>query len=139
MGRPDGMSGILAEVADLAGVAAALALAERYGGDKVHVPARPRPDSPLARCIGADTASALGERYGGENIAVPLGPVNRTRRVEVMLCDGARPVEIIRKLRVSRRTVERAAARLAAGTAPGRGSAPETAQDGRQMTIDDFL
>ena len=139
MTRPDGLTGILAEVADLAAVAAAVALAEWRGGDKVHIPAHPRPDSPLAQRVGAKAAVVLGERYGGENLHVPLGPVNRTRRVEIMLCDGARPAEIVRKLRVSRRTVERAAARLAAGQAPGGRSEHRAGGDDRQMTLDDFL
>jgi len=121
--------GILREVVDLAGAEAALALAERYGGDKVSIPANPTADSPLARCVGLAGARVLAERYHTEAVWVPLGPQNRTRRLEALVAAGWSDRAIIRKLRVARRTVERARGRVESGTAGGR------AGDDRQLSI----
>lgn len=73
---------ILQEVADLAGLGAALQLASARGGRRLYVPQQPT-DQFIAD-IGAKAARALSELYPNEIINVPLGPegvLKRARRI----------------------------------------------------------
>jgi hypothetical protein len=129
--------GLLGEVYDVAGAEAAMALAEKYGGLKVSVPAAPTADSPLAQCVGLETARWLGEHYGAESLRVPLGPRDRTRQIEALVADGWTTADIVRRLGVADRTVARARDRLAKGRRPL--TAPKRRVDARQLSILDFI
>ncbi len=61
----------LCEIKDIAGPAAALSLAERYGGASVYVPVKSRPEHPLSKLLGLKAADAISRVYGGDRLEVP--------------------------------------------------------------------
>ncbi|MDH3594863.1 MAG: hypothetical protein OEM93_08450 [Rhodospirillales bacterium] len=61
----------LAEVAELASIGVALALARDFGGIRLYVPKQPGPGGKLARSVGLEAARALARAYGGEQLDVP--------------------------------------------------------------------
>lgn len=67
----DDLPGLLALVAEGMGVAAALALVTRLGGQRIYVEKSPREGHRLARLLGMDLARFLSRHYGGEFIDVP--------------------------------------------------------------------
>ncbi|GJD93387.1 hypothetical protein [Methylobacterium iners] len=64
---------VLRDIADVAGVAAALKLAQAKGGTRIYVPRKISEGHWLAELLGMEAASAVRKLYAGENIAVPLG------------------------------------------------------------------
>ena len=87
---------VLAEIADIAGLDAAMALAEARGGQRVFIPASAGPDHWLVRTVGETAASLICEHYrggtNGETIDVPAGPASsyrkQARKIRQMI-DGA--------------------------------------------------
>ena len=87
-----GLDGILGEIADVAGIAAALALAEQYGGTQVHFPRMAGPEHWLTRCVGPEAAAAIcaymtvtdadGHRKGQRGVLVPRGPMGLMRQAK---------------------------------------------------------
>lgn len=72
------LPGILAEIAEVAGEDAALALARVRGGTPIYIPPRPANDHWLCELWGADKAAAVCDR-----LTDGVGP----RRAEVPLAD----------------------------------------------------
>jgi hypothetical protein len=72
-GAPDRnmLPGILGDVARLAGVQAAFALAQEYGGQQRYFPRRVRRGDAMAKLVGLKTAQLLCERLGGRRHHVP--------------------------------------------------------------------
>jgi hypothetical protein len=72
------LHGILAEIAEVAGEDAALAIARARGGQGTYFPANPAPDHWLCRLVGADQARAICEKLTGgvvyRQLVVPRGP-----------------------------------------------------------------
>jgi hypothetical protein len=87
-----GLDGILGEIADVAGIAAALALAEQYGGTQVHFPRVAGPDHWLVLCVGDEAAKAIcaymtvtdadGHRKGQRGVLIPRGPMALMRQAK---------------------------------------------------------
>lgn len=67
------LPGMLADVAEIAGEASALALARKLGGASVSVPApgRLQADHPIADAIGMKAATAVARRFSGESVYIP--------------------------------------------------------------------
>ena len=63
---------LLRQVADLAGLDAALRLARVRGGSKLNIPLRPT--RAFVAEVGEAAAHALSRLYPGENVFIPLGP-----------------------------------------------------------------
>lgn len=83
---------LLNEIADVAGVAAALAIAEARGGTRVHFPAAAPPGHWLNALVGEDASKKLCAHFrttaqGGVYLDVPLGPVSFYDRAKVLALD----------------------------------------------------
>lgn len=66
------MPAVLAVVAKAAGLPAAKALAQAYGGRRLFVPKQAKKKHAIAAAVGHDGMSALVDAFGGERIDVPL-------------------------------------------------------------------
>ena len=101
------LPGALAEMAEVAGRAAACDIALAHGGDDGwNVPRRLDDESgrALADLVGARAARALARRFGGESVAVPLA---RRALVAHLAGAGLTTTEIARRLGIARRTARR--------------------------------
>lgn len=108
---------LLSQVADLAGLEAALALAEAAGGERRFIPTPDRmPDDHwLVVACGRAGADAIARYHGGNVIEIPRGPVGNAartaRRIRDMIAAGRSSNEIARATGVVFRTVTRHRAR----------------------------
>lgn len=59
------------ELVDVIGLAATLALIERWGGTRVYIPAKITDGHPLARHLGRRAATALARHMAGESPEIP--------------------------------------------------------------------
>lgn len=108
--RLQDMPASLAEIADLFGVEAAVALVEHFGGTEVKFPARPTEDHPVLIALGEDLGRALCAYFGGELIYIPHGKRSSTRAdVSRLEAAGYDRATIARRLGISQRHVRRAA------------------------------
>lgn len=90
------LPGILAEIADIAGEDAALAVAAARGGTQIYIPPSPDRDHWLTRLVGQQAAKAIADRLtcgvGGMRIDLPLGPKGHAARarakVDRMIDEG---------------------------------------------------
>lgn len=111
---------LLAEIAEVAGIDAALAVAEAKGGQVAFIVARLRPDNWLVQAVGMEKAELLSRHFcaaGGGRIKleIPIGPVGsfvaeRQRRQRIMAAAverGASSNEIARMAGVTNRTARR--------------------------------
>jgi DNA-binding NarL/FixJ family response regulator len=105
---------VLAEVAEVAGVTAALQLAHAKGGSQAYIP-KPEnltPDHWLVEAVGDIAARAIAERMGGGHCGIPLGPLNGMRSkvwraIQEGIKEGKSAHEIARLIGVHHRTVRR--------------------------------
>jgi hypothetical protein len=88
---------VLAEIAEVAGEDAALAIAAARGGTTVYIPPAPASDHWLSRAVGQAKAKAIAERLtcgvGGMRIDLPLGPqtghlAQARAKVDRMIAEG---------------------------------------------------
>jgi len=79
------LPGVLAEIADIAGEDAALAVAAARGGTQIYIPPAPDRDHWLSRLVGLQAAKAIADRLtcgvGGMRVELPLGPKGHAARV----------------------------------------------------------
>lgn len=70
------LDGVLGEIAEVAGLQAALAVVERWGGIRLYVPEpdKLRDTHPMVEAVGADAAQAIAQRFQREEILVPRTP-----------------------------------------------------------------
>lgn len=66
------LPGVLDEIAEVAGLPAAIAIAARTGGTRVYIPARAEDDHWLVDCVGRRAADKICTRFAGERIDMPL-------------------------------------------------------------------
>jgi hypothetical protein len=109
-------TGILAEIVDVAGEAAALQLAHAKGGlERVYIP---KPENLakkkgrwLVDLVGEVAARAIAKRFGGGQVEITMGTTaKRARRWRVMndaLAQGKSAAEAARAAGVHQRTVRR--------------------------------
>ncbi len=118
---------LLDEIAQVAGLRAALALSCDYGGGRVYIPARVGETHWLVRCVGREAADKICAHFSatihnerersshGVALIVPLGDhafYQRARAAaERLTDDGKSQNEIARQIGVSIRTVRRVQAR----------------------------
>lgn len=105
------LTGKLAEIADVAGVAAALKLVREMGGRELKLSAIP--GGKLARIVGDEAAAAIVEAFGrGEKLTVPMahlrGARGRREALTRMMAAGATVTEAAEAADVHERTVRRA-------------------------------
>ncbi|QPC44608.1 helix-turn-helix domain-containing protein [Kaustia mangrovi] len=121
---------ILAEIAETAGLEAALKLAAERGGTEVYIPAACSDDHWLAACVGREAADRICRHFasghGGISLRLPLGPqgsIAEMRRIaDRMIAEGRPTSEIARAVGYTSRTVERRRARLRSRHDPRQGS-----------------
>ena len=114
MGNTWEIQGILAEIANVAGREAALALARRYGGTVIRVPRfhRHLVRAPWRSEMTDEAANAIWHEFRGDRVYVPLC----RPAVGCWLADqGFRPAAIAAELKVSLRTVRRWFAQIRKG------------------------
>lgn len=111
---------LLSEIAEVAGLDAALALAAARGGSRVSFPAKLPKTHWLIDCVGLEAATLIceefrGGTYGGV-VDLPVGPTgsaNAVRReVDRMIKAGMSADQIAMKMKVHRTTVFRRKANL---------------------------
>ena len=119
---------LLAEIADVAGLDAALALAASHGGCRVRIPAEVKSDRHwLARCVGREAADRICAHYRqgtgsgqmrGAYVLVPRGPTgaiaSARRRLAQALANGASAAEAARIAGMTERTAYRQRSRVRA-------------------------
>lgn len=115
----DHLPALLAEIAEVAGLAAALKLAAARGGNRAYIPVRCPDDHWLTRAVGREAADKICAHFGvpsGIWLEIPRGPTGRQaehyRQLAEMIATGASSTEITRALGISRRTVHRHRARM---------------------------
>lgn len=104
-----GFTGRMAEIADAAGVAAALQLVRELGGREIKLSAKT--DGKLARIVGAEAARKIVAALGNEKITVPMahlrGQRGRREAAARMLDEGASISQVAGAVDVHERTVFR--------------------------------
>jgi Mor family transcriptional regulator len=105
----------LRRIAEVAGVPAAVRLAEEYGGTRKYFPLNPAEGHELAEVLGLEAAVALAEHFGLEEVDVPraTAALRRLRDEEIQhrLACGDSTNTVARAFGVSWRHVYRIKAR----------------------------
>tara|TARA_R110002020_G_scaffold15555_35_gene55447 strand:- start:22742 stop:23152 length:411 start_codon:yes stop_codon:yes gene_type:complete len=118
---PADFPGILGEIAEVAGSAAALKIAHAKGGTRVSIPARPKDGHWLVETVGREAAERICDHFrtlspedrevGVRDVVMPLGPngtmARAKRQVAVALAEGASVREAARRSGVHERTAWR--------------------------------
>lgn len=85
----------LTEIKLVAGAAAAVALAARYGGGSLYVPRKTKPEHPLTKLLGLEAALAMATVFGGDRIEVPKqDAILRQLRFRRLLRDRAKGASV---------------------------------------------
>lgn len=101
---------VLAELADLIGEEATLALARAEGGlDRIYIPQEPKPDHPWAAVLGPELWARVVSARGGERVDLPRGEHIRLKKVEILELaeEGLSNREIARRVGTTERHVRR--------------------------------
>jgi hypothetical protein len=108
------LPGVLATVAQAAGLHAAVQLAKARGGGRAYIPAPQAIHARhwLAQAVGLDAALAIAQALGSGEVEVPLGPYAGNRAavwaaIERGLKDGLSVEQAARQVGVTARTVRR--------------------------------
>lgn len=102
-----GLPGLLGEIAEVAGLAAALAIADAKGGTQVDIPRRARSDHWLVRLVGQETADRIcdhftitdadGRTRGARGVMIPRGPMGLMAKAKRRLADELRAGTSVRE------------------------------------------
>ena len=113
----EGLPELMIEIAEVAGVEAAITICDRYGGNRVYIPRYAQDHHWLVHCVGRVAANAICEHFAspsGLELELPIGArlsrEQRRIRLEKLISEGYTSSEITRRLGVTRRTVKRAKA-----------------------------
>ena len=106
----------LAEIARVAGLPAALKLAQDRGGVKVYVPRRAPDGHWLVELLGRESADALSAQFGDERLLIPMGYerfyARAARRAAQLIEAGESLDSVARQVGVHVRTVSRLKKRM---------------------------
>lgn len=111
---------VLAQIANVAGEDAALAIAEARGGTQIYIPPAPGPDHWLSKLVGREAATAIAkeltDEIGSIRIDLPLGPAGHNAKMraklDAMIAEGRSERDIALSTRYSARTIRRRRAHL---------------------------
>lgn len=110
---------LLAEIAEIAGLDAALAVARAKGGVPARFASRLGPENWLVEAVGMEKAKLLSDHFtsgrGRIEFDIPLGPTGsykrdqlaRAQAMQKAIASGRKTVETARALGVTRRSVQR--------------------------------
>ena len=107
---------LLDEIAQVAGLEAALLVAREKGGTRAHFSSRPQADNWLAKLVGIDAARAIGQSQCAPGAAsvhlnVPLGPLSphiaRWQLILDRVAQGHSNARIAMEFRVDYKTIQR--------------------------------
>lgn len=84
---------LLREIAQVAGIEAALKLAESHGGRRVDIPARLTDECWLVKAVGRPAAEAIAAQLGAGRLDIPLGPAGSYARLRRQLNDRYEALE----------------------------------------------
>lgn len=127
------LPGLLAEIADVAGIDAALAVADAVGGRRAYIPRQPGPEHWLTVAVGGANAARIADHFTtgrtGAELEFPVGPggsYNRERRrrarqIADLVERGLQSTEIARQAGITRRGAQMAKARIAGTVDPRQG------------------
>ena len=118
---PASLPGVLGDIARVAGVEAALTLAEARGGTQIYVPPKPDADHWLSKLVGEDAAIAIADELtcgvGPLRVDLPSGPRGfmALKRAEVdrMIAAGESERDIALATGYTSRGIRKRRARLA--------------------------
>lgn len=109
-------TGVLADIAEVAGEAVAARLAHEVGGSRLWIPKTAGEDTELVRLVGREAAEAIIDRLGAGEVIVPIGRAashaQQRRAIRKLLRKGLSCQHIARELRCHLRTVERVASQM---------------------------
>ncbi|WP_119301123.1 helix-turn-helix domain-containing protein [Dongia deserti] len=101
------------------GYAAMLKFAHAFGGQRIYIPEKPGPESPITKQLGQELAEKLCKLLGRGDITVPLGPTGNQARFRIALAkriaEGGSNNEIARDLHCHEVTVRRTKGKLGLG------------------------
>jgi len=123
------LPGLLGDIARIAGLTAALAIAERVGGTRVSIPVRATDDHWLVEAVGREAATKIcdhfrilapdGRESGAVHVVIPRGPAGclakARRRLARELDAGVSAREAARRAGLSERAAFRMRARHRVG------------------------
>lgn len=107
------LPGILQEIAEAAGLEAALEIARVKGGTRAYFAARPGKTHWLSQAVGHDKAQAICRALdsSGEAFVIPMGPTSgqaaRWRQMRQMIAAGESDAAVARACGVDYTTVKR--------------------------------
>ncbi|SBW13047.1 conserved hypothetical protein [uncultured Alphaproteobacteria bacterium] len=111
---PQDLPGVLGDIAEVAGVSAALQVAAARGGRVAYIPTPDHlpPEHWLVVAVGAEAAAAIARRLGGGALLIPLGPLGGTRgrvwaTIRAAIDEGCSAPEAAARAGVHERTVRR--------------------------------
>jgi hypothetical protein len=106
---------IIAEIAEIAGIDAAWAIARAKGGTTAFIPKRPLQGHWLVELVGMDAARHICDRFGSERILIPMAASAQksARWTEVIESDMS-IAETAKAMDAHQRTVSRRRAELRA-------------------------
>lgn len=122
-----GLPDLMIEFAQVAGLEAAWRLFETRGGNRIYIPARAGDGHWLVQIVGREAADRICAHFAagdkGMEYELPLGPTGikaaLRRRLETLIAEGASSTAITREIGITRRSVSRHRARMAAvGASP---------------------
>lgn len=112
-----GLPGVLGEIVEIAGLEAALAVAEKVGGSRAYIARRPDANHWLVQAVGAEAAAKIADYFTtgrtGAEIDFPIGPASsyraerrrRRQKIAGMVAEGLSNREVARQAGMTRRGV----------------------------------
>ena len=108
------LSGLLGEIAEVAGTDAALQVAKAQGGGEAYIPLPHNltEEHWLVAAVGLASARKIAERVGGGAMDIPYGPLGGLRRrvwaaIRQGLSEGKSVSQVARQVGVTENTVRR--------------------------------
>ena len=113
-----GLPGVLGEIAEIAGLEAALAVAEKVGGSRAYIARRPGADHWLVQAVGTEAAAKIADYFTtgrtGAEILFPVGPRGsynaekrrRARKLAELTARGLPTDQVARQAGITRRGVQ---------------------------------
>lgn len=130
----DHLPALLAEIAEIAGLDAALAIADAKGGILARIPSRLKPDNWLVKAVGMEKAEIISKHFtsgrGRIDLDIPLPPANsyrqflrqRSQSYERALAETNNIFQAARTAGTTRRTIQRFNVRKRGGKPTDQGS-----------------